>query len=169
MPAPYRVLFICTGNSCRSQMCEALLRKIGGERFIAASAGSQPALVISSLARETMRRMNIPMEDQYSKKWDLFIDQPQDVIITVCDSAATTPCPAWPGRPVTAHWSLPDPSFFAGTEEQRLALARHVAEKVKAALEQLIQLPFDELTPEQLREEIFRLAPDTSDFRLPPP
>ena len=143
------------------------MRHVGGERFIAASAGSHPAGVISQLAVETMKAMNISMEGQTSKSWDAFLGTPQDVIITVCDSAAATPCPNYPGQPVSAHWSLPDPTFLAGPEPHRLALARHVAEKLKTACEALAELPLDELTPDNLRAKLMELAPDTSDFRPP--
>jgi arsenate reductase len=155
-------------------MAESLMRHIGGGRFIAASAGSHPSGVIASIATETMRRMGVSMEGQYSKSWNVFQDQPQDIIITVCDSAAATPCPVWPakpraeGRPVIAHWSLPDPTLYEGTLEQRLAMARHVAGKTLAALEALAGLPLDDLAPQPLREALARIAPDASEFRPPP-
>ena len=159
MPAPYSVLFICTGNCCRSQMAEATLRHLGGERFRALSAGSSPAGYIHPLAIEAMRRLNTPIvDDQYSKSWDEFTDQEVDVIITVCDSAATQPCPTWAGHPATAHWSLPDPSFLPGSDEVRLAAAEAVARQLQSWVSELIELPLDELTPEQLRSELQRIA-----------
>ncbi len=159
MNAPSRILFLCTGNSCRSQMAEALLRHLAGDRFVALSAGSHPAGFIHPLAIETMRRMNVPMEGQYSKSWNVFADEPLDVVITVCDHAAGQACPTWPGHPLVVHWDLPDPVFVKGTDDQRLAAARRVAEQLQDAIEGLIALPFDDLPPDRLRTELRRLAP----------
>jgi len=158
MPAPYNVLFICTGNACRSQMAEALLRHIGGERFNARSAGVEPAGYVHPVALETMRRMNVPTDGLYSKSWDQFADDPHDIIITVCDYAAIQPCPSWPGRPATAHWGLPDPSFHPGSEEDRLNAALGIAQRLRRWIEQLTALPLDELTADQLRKELERIA-----------
>ena len=165
MPAPYTVAFICTGNSCRSQMAEALLRQIGGDRFKAVSAGVSPAMVISSVAAETMRRMGVSMAGQFSKGWDALADDPPEIVITVCEYAASQPCPSYAGGLATAHWSLPDPSFFEGTDEQRLAFARFVAEKLKAALEQFVALPIEDMTPEQVRDKLQGLAPNATGFQ----
>jgi arsenate reductase len=149
-------------------MAEALLRQIGGDRFKAASAGVSPAMVISSVASETMRQMGVPMDGQYSKGWDDLADDPPEIVITVCDHAASQPCPSYAGRLATAHWSLPDPSFFAGTDEQRLAFARFVAEKLRTAIEQLVALPIEQMTPGQVWARLQELAPDASGFRPPP-
>ena len=132
------VLFLCTGNSCRSQMAEALLRDMAGERFEAVSAGSQPAGYVHPLAIEALRRMNISTEGARSKSWDEFADQPVDVVITVCDQAAALECPAWSGAPISAHWSLPDPAFHPGSEEERIAFAMAVANRLRAKIRGLI-------------------------------
>jgi len=151
-------------------MAEAMLRHVGGERFAAFSAGTQPALMIHPLAVEAMRRLGVSMEGQYSKGWEALEGVDLDVIITVCDAAAMTPCPAYLGkRRPTAHWSLPDPSHFGGAENQRQALADFVAERLKLAIEKLVQLPLDSLTPEQLRDELMRITPETGGFRPPRP
>lgn len=157
MSDPLNVLFICTGNCCRSQMAEALLRHAGGDRFRAFSAGSNPAGFIHPLAIETLRRMDVPLEGQYSKSWDEYADQPMDVIITVCDSAAES-CPQWPGRPATAHWGLPDPSFAPGTQEDRLDLAMMVARRAQRWIEQMIALPLEEMDAQERRKAIQSIA-----------
>lgn len=158
MGAPFSVVFVCTGNSCRSQMAEALLRQMGGPRFIARSAGSHPAGYIHPLAIETMRRMGIPMNGQHSKSWNELAGETHHIIITVCDSAASQPCPVWPGHPATGHWSLPDPSLCPGADEERLAAAAGVADRLRRWLHQLIALPLETLTPEQVRSELRRIA-----------
>jgi arsenate reductase len=139
-------------------MAEALLKHMGGSRFNVRSAGSRLAGYVHPLAIETLRRMNIPTDKLYSKSWNEFANEPNDIIITVCDSAASEPCPVWPGRPATAHWSLPDPSFHPGTEEERLAFAAGVANKLKGWFEQLLKLPLDELSPQQLKTELQRIG-----------
>ena len=158
MGAPYSVVFICTGNSCRSQMAEALLRHLGGSRFIARSAGSNPAGYIHPLAMETMRRLNVSMEGQFSKSWNALASELHDIIITVCDAAGTRPCPAWPGHPVTAHWSLPDPSFAAGSDEERLDAALAVAHTLERWLKQLVAVPIGEVSSDALKEALQRIA-----------
>jgi arsenate reductase (thioredoxin) len=158
MTEPYRVLFICTGNCCRSQMAEALLRHMGGGRFVASSAGSNPAGYIHPLAAATMQDMGVAMDGQYSKSWDAAAEEPHDIIITVCDSAASQPCPTFPGHPVVAHWSLPDPSFLPGTEEERLQAAAGVAGTLHRWLQRLIDLPLETLTTKELRAELRRIA-----------
>lgn len=160
MSDPCRVLFICTGNCCRSQMAEALLRRLGGERFAAFSAGSNPAGYVHPLAVEAMRRMGISMDGQYSKSWDDFADTPMDIIITVCDSAASQVCPVWPGHPATAHWSLPDPSFMPGSDEERVEAALVVARQARQWIEKLIALPLREMDDPQRAAAIREIPRD---------
>lgn len=158
MSQPCRVLFICTGNCCRSQMAEALLRRLGGDRFDAFSAGSDPAGYVHPVAVEAMRRMGVSMDGQYSKSWTEFADRPLDAIITVCDSAAGRVCPTWPGRPATAHWGLPDPSFAPGTDEDRVHAALAVATQVRNWIEKLVRLPLADLDPKQRQAAIQAIA-----------
>jgi len=158
MSAPIKVLFICTGNCCRSQMAEALLRHVGGQRFQAFSAGSSPAGYVHPLAIETMRRMGISMQGQYSKSWEEFADRPMDVIITVCDNAAGRVCPRWPGQPATAHWGLPDPSFAPGTQEDRLAMAAGVALQARGWIERLVSLPLEQMSPAERTAAIRKIV-----------
>lgn len=135
-----KVLFLCTGNSCRSQMAEAILRELGGDRFEALSAGSWPAGFIHELAVEAMARLKIPMVDQVSKSWDEFADVSVDAVITLCDDAAAQACPNWPGDPIRAHWSLPDPAFHPGTKDDRIEFAVRVAHRLRAKIEAVVNL-----------------------------
>lgn len=137
-----RVLFLCTGNCCRSQMAEAILRRLGDDRFEALSAGSHPAGFVHPLAIDALALMDIPLDDPKSKSWDEFNDQMVDVVITVCDAAAAETCPSWPGSPICAHWSLPDPSFHPGTDEERLEFAISVAQRMRTKIAGLVGLDF---------------------------
>lgn len=157
MPEPYTVLFLCTGNCCRSQMAEALLRHLGGARFRALSAGSHPAGFVHDLTLETMRQMGVSTVGLCSKSWDEFAETPIDIVLTLCDRAASQPCPAFPGLAARAHWPLPDPAFAQGTEEQRLAFATQVAGRLRGWIEKLTRLPIDKLSPQQLRAELERI------------
>jgi len=134
------VLFLCTGNSCRSQMAEAMLRQLGGDRFEALSAGSLPAGFVHPLAIDAMSRLNIPLASQTSKSWNDIVDTRLDVVVTLCDAAASEACPVWPGSPMTAHWSLPDPAFHPGTDDERLEFTLLIAERLRAKIAGLAAL-----------------------------
>lgn len=136
---PFNVLFLCTGNSARSIIAEAMLNdpSIGREQFRAFSAGSRPKGAVHPLAIDALAQHQIAAPDLRSKSWEEFAgpDAPRmDFIFTVCDSAASETCPIWPGHPVTAHWSVPDPAAVTGSDAARrtafldafLMLRRHL-------------------------------------------
>ena len=106
---------LCTGNSCRSVMAEALINQLGQGRYQAWSAGSSPAGHIHPESIETLKRHGIDPGTPHSKSWDVFADEPFDLVITVCDQTAAENCPLFPGKPEKLHWSIPDPARAQGT------------------------------------------------------
>jgi len=132
MPAQ-RVLFLCTHNSARSQMAEALLRALGGDRFEAHSAGTE-ATGVRPLAIRAMRELDIDISKQISKTLDPYVDQRFDYVITVCDDANES-CPIFPNAAHRLHWSLPDPSKATGTDADRLAVYRKVRDDLRARIQ----------------------------------
>lgn len=123
----YNVLFLCTGNSARSIIAEAVLQRLAGGKFNAYSAGSQPMGSVHPYAIELLANQNYKVDDLRSKSWEEFSgpDAPEmDFVFTVCDNAAKEVCPIWPGQPMSAHWGVPDPAAAQGTDaEQHLAFA----------------------------------------------
>jgi len=147
----YNVLFLCTGNSARSILAEAILNQAGRGTFKAYSAGSKPNGEVHPLALEQLRKSGLPAEGYRSKSWSEFStpDAPEiDFIFTVCDNAANEVCPIWPGHPMTAHWGIPDPAAVEGTVEV----------KQKAFLKAFLQL--------QTRINLFLALPVKSLDRL---
>jgi len=117
----YNVLFLCTGNSARSIMAEAILNRVGAGRFKAYSAGSHPKGEVNPHTIQLLKRLNYATETYRSKSWDEFArpDAPHlDFVFTVCDQAAQEVCPIWPGQPMTAHWGVPDPAGASGTDAE---------------------------------------------------
>jgi arsenate reductase len=121
-------------------MAEAILDELDKDRFEALSAGSHPAGFVHPLAIEALRRINVPLGDRRSKSWNEFADEQLDAVITVCDAAAAETCPAWPGGPLKAHWSLPDPAYHQGTVDERIEFAVRIAKRLHAKIEGLISV-----------------------------
>jgi len=139
------VLFLCTGNSARSILAEAILTDRGSGKFRAYSAGSRPAGNVNPRAIELLQRMNIPTGAMRSKSWDEFAAPGApllDFVFTVCDNAAGEVCPYWPGQPVTAHWGQPDPAAVAGTDLDQTAAFRDAFRMLERRITLFTQLPF---------------------------
>ena len=154
---PYRVLFLCTGNSARSVFAEYFLKRLGGKRFEGYSAGANPSGTVNPLTVEVLRdRFHIDASDARSKSWDEFQDIPFDFVITVCDNARET-CPVWPGQPIVAHWGVDDPAAFVGTSEGKKRFFYNVALTLYRRLQLFTALPLeqlDRLKMERLTREI---------------
>lgn len=138
-------------------MAEAILRHLGGERFEAYSAGSSPAGFVHALAIETLMHMKVPIDNFVSKSWNEYADRAMDVVITVCDSAAGEACPVWPGNPIRAHWSLPDPVYHPGSDDERRQFARTVGERIRLKIKGLLDLDWSVPRPD-LQQAISRLG-----------
>ena len=154
---PYNVLFLCTGNSARSIMAEALLNYWGRGRFRAFSAGSRPKAAVHPLTLETLERTHLPVEDARSKSWDEFSrpGAPRlDFVFTVCSNAAKEQCPYWPGQPMTAHWGVDDPAAVEGTLEERRRAFQRALRELDARIKLFISLPFDSLDTMALEERL---------------
>ena len=160
MPAHYNVLFLCTGNSARSILAEAILNHKGGGAFTAYSAGSHPSGTVRPEALRQLELANISIAGLRSKSWDEFAgaDAPKmDFVFTVCDSAAAEVCPIWPGQPMSAHWGVADPAAVEGTDEQKRAAFKEAATVLRRRIELLINLPMatlDKLTIQSKLKEI---------------
>jgi len=153
----YTVLFLCTGNSARSIMAEALLNAMGRGRFRACSAGSYPKCEVHPLARELIRKNRLPVEALRSKSWDEFArpGAPQmDFVFTVCDNAAGEVCPVWPGQPMTAHWAIPDPAAATGTAEERRKAFFTAYNQLSNRLSIFVDLPLANLDRLALKKKL---------------
>jgi len=151
---PFNVLFICTGNSARSIMAEAILNHVGRGRFAAFSAGSHPTGVVNPLALDQLARAGISTEGLRSKPWEEFATPdalPLDFTLTVCDNAAGEMCPVWPGRPTTAHWGVPDPAAMKGSDADKRRAFRDAFAVLERRIALFVSLPFDELDRVALR------------------
>ena len=148
MARPYRVLFLCTANSARSIIAESLLNALGGGRFRAFSAGSHPSGRVNPLAVDVLARAGYPVEGVRSKSWEEVAVEgapPVDFVITVCDNAAREACPIFPGRPVAAHWGLPDPAAVDGDEATRRQAFERTLSALRRRVQQLTSLPLDSI------------------------
>jgi len=161
MDRTYNVLFLCNSNSGRSIMAEALLRHWGKGRFRAFSGGSRPAGQVHPYTLELLRHLGLPTEGLRSKSWDEFAGPgapEMDFILTVCDEAEGEVCPVWPGQPVTAHWSFPDPLAFQGSEEAKREFFRHVLLQIESRIQLFVQLPLDRLDNIALHHEVRQIG-----------
>lgn len=157
----YNVLFLCTGNSARSVMAEAILNHSGGGRVRAYSAGSHPTGQVNPLALETLRAMRMAVDGLRSKGWDEFAAPgapPLDFVFTVCDKAAGEACPFWPGQPMTAHWGVEDPAAFAGPEDKKRKLFSDVASILRRRIELFLSLPVASLDRMALRQRLAEIG-----------
>lgn len=157
----YNILFLCTHNSARSILGEALASTDPSGRFSGYSAGSTPGGKVNPFAAELAIKMGYPADRLRSKSWDEFAAPgapKMDFIITVCDNAAGEVCPVWPGSPATAHWGFPDPSQVAGDEEAKRKAFMDVASGLQKRIELLAALPLEKLDAMSLQSELKRLA-----------
>ncbi len=160
---PLNVLFLCTHNSARSILAEAILNHIGRGRFKAFSAGSSPRenQQPNPLGLQVLQGAGMSIEGLHSKSWDEFGGAdapPMDLVITVCDNAAGEVCPHWPGQPATAHWGYPDPSAGEGTETEKLEAFRQTLYALKRRMELLVSLPTEKLEKTMLQGTARELA-----------
>jgi arsenate reductase len=154
---PLNVLFLCTGNSARSQMAEVILNRLGAGKFRALSAGSQPAGFVHPMALQMLQNAHYDTSKLRSKSWDEFAgpDAPQlDFVFTVCDNAAKEVCPIWPGQPMTAHWGLPDPAKAEGTHAERNLAFADTLRMLSNRIGIFVSLPFDKLSKLSLQKEL---------------
>ncbi|WP_019918224.1 arsenate reductase ArsC [Methyloversatilis discipulorum] len=161
MARPLNVLFLCTHNSARSVLAECLLNHLGGARFRAFSAGSQPSGRVNPFALQALAEQGIDTTGVRSKAWDEFAAPgapTMDLIITVCDSAAGETCPVWPGHPATAHWGYADPSATTGSDAAKLTAFRDTLALIRRRLEILVAMPDERLHALALQQTARDLA-----------
>ncbi|MBI1237732.1 MAG: arsenate reductase ArsC [Alphaproteobacteria bacterium] len=154
------VLFLCTGNSARSIMCEAYLNYIGADRFRAYSAGSRPAAQVNPVALEVLRIARVPVNAARPKSWEEFAKPgapKMDFVFTVCSNAAKEACPIWPGQPISAHWPFEDPAEATGTQAEIYSVFLEVFRQIRRRLDIFAALPIaslDKLTLQRTLDDI---------------
>jgi arsenate reductase len=161
VPDPYNVLFLCTGNSARSIMAEAILKHKGKGRFTAFSAGSQPAGQPRPEALRQIESAGLSTAGLRSKSWDEFSgpDAPRlDFVFTVCDNAAKEQCPFWPGQPMTAHWGIPDPAAVKGSPEKIARAFRDAFVVLDRRIALFLSLPLATLEEMAIKDELDRIG-----------
>ncbi|WP_298963666.1 arsenate reductase ArsC [uncultured Roseibium sp.] len=153
----YNVLFLCTGNSARSILAEAILNRDGRGKFKAFSAGSQPAGIVRAEALELLKKLNFKTEDFRSKDWSEFAEPgapEMDFVFTVCDNAAKEICPVWPGQPMSAHWGVPDPAAMRGNESERQLAFSDTFRMLNNRISIFINLPMSSLDKMSLQKKL---------------
>ena len=154
---PLNVLFLCTGNSARSIMAEAILNRLGAGTFKAYSAGSHPAGKVNPLAVNLLRKTNYDVSSLRSKSWDEFATPnapPLDFVFTVCDDAANEVCPIWPGQPMSAHWGLPDPAKATGNDAERAFAFDDCFRMLTQRISIFVSLPIANLSKLSLQHQL---------------
>lgn len=144
------VFVICTGNSCRSVMGEAIFNHLGQGRIQAFSAGSHPIGRINEGALATLKRHGLPTEGYRSQSWEDFADQAMDIVITVCDNAHGETCPAYLTQAIRAHWGVSDPGHVEGTEEEKIAAFEQTFATLRLRVEKMLALPLETMSAEEL-------------------
>ena len=153
----YNVLFLCTGNSARSILAEALLNHLGRGKFKAYSAGSHPKGKVHPFTITTLKDLKLSTDELRSKNWEEFArsDSPElHFVFTVCDNAAGEVCPVWPGQPITAHWGVEDPAAFEGSDEEKRKRFGQVAQILRRRIELFVSLPLSSLDKIALEKKI---------------
>ena len=161
METPYNILFLCTGNSARSILAEAILNQKGKPNFTAYSAGSHPAGRVNPGALQLLETAKLPTAGLRSKSWDEFAKPAapkMDFVFTVCDNAANEVCPVWPGQPVTAHWGIPDPAAAAGTPEQIERAFRDAFVTLERRIDLFLSLPLSSLDELALKQSVDQIG-----------
>jgi arsenate reductase len=161
MKNQYNVLFLCTGNSARSVMAEAIMNRKGFPNFIAYSAGSHPKGAIHPLALKQLELAHLPTAGLHSKDWNEFANPGapvMDFVFTVCDNAAKEVCPIWPGQPMTAHWGVPDPATATGTPQEIVRAFRDAFIVLERRISLLLCLPISGLDTLVIKREIDRIG-----------
>lgn len=154
---PYHVLFLCTGNSARSILAEALMSQWGRGKFKGFSAGSHPRGQVHPIAIELLKRMNLPTEELRSKSWHEFAGPgapPLDFVFTVCDNAAGEVCPYWPGQPMTAHWGVRDPAAVEGSSSTKWLAFREAFRVLDNRIKIFTSLPLESLDRIKLQQRL---------------
>lgn len=160
----YNVLFLCTGNSARSIMAEAILNRDGGGRFKAYSAGSNPAGEVRPEALALLEKLNFKTDGLRSKDWSEFAEPGapvMDFVFTVCGNAAKESCPVWPGQPVSAHWGLPDPAAVEGTEAERQVAFNEAFRMLNTRISIMTSLPMASLDKLSLQRRLDEIGKTT--------